>query len=409
MRHIRHSNMWISLVIILPFFWNGIKCQVGGYSIRVTSTVGVQEGLCVTIPCTFIANRRNTFNNSSGYWIRSQEPYYPFYIVASNDKSSDVKKSNFHLTGNPDNGDCTLTITDAKKEDEGIYYFRFEETKDSTVKYSYNREATTDIRVTDLTEEPIISDLGTVIAGVNKTFTCAPPRDCPPTSLNFQWRKSNVVGIWEKSSTVTFTPSLNDHQKSITCEMTNSRWKTTRKTILLDVYSLPRSMEITIHSSKGGDLPADQPVFIDETETLTLVCRANDSPTPTVIWVKGEIDMETTRISNAGLSAIKNVTSSMADVYRCLAWNAFGFTERRIKVGTKPACAQRTMDSAIIIGMVIGNIVVLVIIAGCCFFLRKHKEKANKSLDSRIQVAESTYQDLKGQKTDVYYNFRPEK
>ncbi|XP_073511863.1 sialic acid-binding Ig-like lectin 13 [Phyllobates terribilis] len=412
MWHIRHSSLWISRAIIL-LFWKGITCQVPRYSIQVPFRVNVQEGLCVTIPCTFTANSRNTFNNTSGYWIRRQEPFYPFYIVATNDKSSVVKKANFHLMGNPDTGDCTLTITDARKEDNGIYYFRFEASKDSAVKYSYDIDARTEISVTDLTEEPVIADLGTVVAGVTKTLTCAPPRDCHPTSLNFQWRKSGVADVWKKSSTLTFIPSLNDHQKNITCEMTNSKGRTTKKTILLDVYSLPRSMEITIHSSKGGDLPVDQPVLMDETETLTLVCRANDNPTPNVIWVKGEIDMETTRISDSGLSAIINVTSLMVDVYRCLAWNAFGFTERRIKVGTKPVCTQRTVDSAIIIGIVIGNIAILIlIIVGSCYFLRKHVEKANKSLDSRTQVTEvteSTYQELKGQKTDIYYNMRAQK
>ncbi|XP_069597616.1 myeloid cell surface antigen CD33-like isoform X2 [Ranitomeya imitator] len=241
--------MWVSLVVILPLFWKSVT-SAQYYSIRVSPSVSVQEGLCVTIPCTFIANGKNTFSNSTGYWIQLKSPLSPNYIVATNNKSSNVQKPNFHLTGNPDNGDCTLTITDARKEDEKTYFFRFEESEDSTVKFNYYRKSTTAITVTDLTEEPVISDLGTVIAGINKTLTCSPPRNCPATSLTFQWRKSNVAGIWKKnSSTVTFTPSPGDHQKNITCEMTNGKEKTTRKIIFLDVYSPPGNMEISGQSS----------------------------------------------------------------------------------------------------------------------------------------------------------------
>ncbi|XP_075183299.1 myeloid cell surface antigen CD33-like [Anomaloglossus baeobatrachus] len=233
-RQIKPGMMWVSLVVILPLFWKAITCLVPGYSIRVTSSVSVQEGLCVTIPCKFTADSRNTFSNSSGYWIRRQEPLYPLYIVATNDKSSDVQKTNFHLTGNPDNGDCTLTITDAKKEDKGRYYYRFEESKVTNVKFHYSLYVTTTITVTDLKEEPVISDPGIMVSGINKTLTCAPPWNCPVASLVFQWRKSNVAGIWKKNtSTVTFTMYSSDHQENIICEMTNSMEKTTRKNIFL--------------------------------------------------------------------------------------------------------------------------------------------------------------------------------
>ncbi|XP_073511422.1 myeloid cell surface antigen CD33-like [Phyllobates terribilis] len=244
--------MWVSLVVILPLLWKSITCQLAGYSIRVSRNVGVQEGLCVTIPCTFIADSRNTFSNSSGYWIQIKEFLSPYYIVATNNKSSDVNKTNFHLTGNPYTGDCTLTITDARKGDEGGYYFRFEESKNSAVRYNYHVKSTTTITVTDLTDEPVISDFGTMIAGINKTLTCAPPGNCPATNLTFQWKKSNVDGVWkENSSTVTFIPSTDDHQENITCEMTNTKGNTTRKTIFLDVYSPPGNKGITGQSSEA--------------------------------------------------------------------------------------------------------------------------------------------------------------
>ncbi|XP_073511424.1 sialic acid-binding Ig-like lectin 13 [Phyllobates terribilis] len=293
----------------------GFTCQLAGYSIRVPPDVGVEEGLCLTIPCNFTADYRKTFSNSTGYWIqiRKKEPLSPYYIVATNNKNSDVRKTNFHLAGNPDIEDCTLTITDARKEDQGRYYFKFEESKYSKVKYGYNKDATTAITVTDLTEEPVISDPGTLIAGISKTLTCSPPRNCSATSLYFQWKKSSVADVWKKNSpTVTFNPSANDQQESITCEMTNSEGKTTRKTVFLDVYYCSH--------------------------------------------------------------------------------------------------CHTTLDSTIIIGMVIGNIMALFLIfVGTYFFMKRKMEKrqlAERSPEPGTQGTESTYQELKGQNNDVYHNFK---
>ncbi|XP_069804496.1 sialic acid-binding Ig-like lectin 13 [Dendropsophus ebraccatus] len=502
MGQIKPSSMWVSLVVILPLLWKGITC-LAGYSIQVSPNVSVQEGLCVTIPCTFTADGRNTFSNTSGYWIS----YYTGDIVATNDKSRDVEKSSFHLMGNPDTGDCTLTITDAGRGDEGTYYFIFEESKDSGVKYNYMGEITIAITVTDLTEEPVMSDLGTVTAGIDKTVTCSPPGNCSATSLVIQWKKSDVSGIWKTSPTITFTPSPDDHQKTITCEMTNSKGKTTKKTILLDVYAPmnpairitwemngkkankadiikvtegssvilrcsvqspqtltwtdgknsvlqqrtgkelelrlqdmtmnhtgtytcsardycgtssmninitvlyhPRNMEITFFSQKGKERPAGPLVDIDETETLTLTCRADGNPPVTVLWVRGEDKTETSITSNSGSPAEINVTSSEADVYQCLAWNGLGLRKRSIQVGTKQGCIPNhvtiTLDSTIIIGLVIGNIVLLILgIMGSYYFLKRHLEKRQlekRSSDPRTKGAESTYEELKGQKNEFY-------
>ncbi|XP_056399880.1 myeloid cell surface antigen CD33-like [Hyla sarda] len=124
--------------------------------------------------------------------------------------------------------------------------------------------------VQDLSEEPVISDVGTMIAGIDKTVTCAPLRNC---STVIQWKKSDVSGIWKNSPTITFTPSLEDHQKTITCEMTNSIGRTTRKTILLDVCSLSgepvisdvgaltAGIDKTVTCAPSGNCPATSFIF----------------------------------------------------------------------------------------------------------------------------------------------------
>lgn len=100
------------------------------YSIQVNQAVKIPQTLCAIVPCKFTADSREEFLNSTGYWKQGLD------IVASTDMSAGTKQ-NFHAIGDPNNGDCTLKITNAKKEDEGTYFFRFEESKDSINKYNY--------------------------------------------------------------------------------------------------------------------------------------------------------------------------------------------------------------------------------------------------------------------------------
>ncbi|XP_040182920.1 sialic acid-binding Ig-like lectin 12 [Rana temporaria] len=106
--------------------------EVDGYSIQVDQTVTVQKGLCVTIPCTFTADHIKSFTGSGGHWKTICQEF-----AASSDKSIVGTKPNFQLMGNPDNGDCTLKITDAKEQDSGTYHFRFEDGQANNRKYSY--------------------------------------------------------------------------------------------------------------------------------------------------------------------------------------------------------------------------------------------------------------------------------
>lgn len=421
MRHLKPSSMWVSLVVILPLFWIGVTCQrmyIPGYSIQVSSSVTVQEGLCVTIPCTFTANGRKTFSNSFGYWKRVSNIDY---TVATNDKSSDVIQTNFYLTGNPDTGDCSLTIADARKEDEGTYFFRFVESKDSPVIYGYHRDIKTNI-IVDPAYVTITSEIKgkkknnqdsiKVNEGSSVILRCSVPSKL---TLNVTWTdgKNKVLkhGTGEELELRLENMKMN-HTGTYTCSAFTVDVIYSRN-VNVSVQYPPRNMEITIQSSKGGELPASPQVVIDQTETLTLVCRADGDPPVSVVWVKGDVDTEANKTSNSGSSAMIKVTSPMADVYQCVAWNGVGFRERRIQVGTKQDKIKyymtRTMDSIIIIGMVLGNIAALIlIIVGSYFFLKRRMEKrfGKSSPEPETHETESTYQELKGQKIDIYDNLK---
>ncbi|XP_072471623.1 sialic acid-binding Ig-like lectin 14 [Notamacropus eugenii] len=71
------------LVLVLPLFWGeSFSQEHPGFDIRVQETVTVQEGLCVSIHCTFQYPEVHNSNNPFGYWFKGTEEKTP---VATND------------------------------------------------------------------------------------------------------------------------------------------------------------------------------------------------------------------------------------------------------------------------------------------------------------------------------------
>ncbi|XP_044130097.1 sialic acid-binding Ig-like lectin 7 [Bufo gargarizans] len=302
------------------------------------------------------------------------------YVVATNDKSSDAQKTNFNLMGNPDSGDCTLTITDARREDEGVYYFRFQESKDSAVKYNYYK-VTTAIKVTDLTEEPVISDVGSLIAGVNKTVTCAPLRNCPGNSLAFQWKKSNVAGIWKNSSTITFTPSIEDDQETITCEMTSSSGKTTQKHIYLNFDCLTEEPVI----SDFGTL------IVGVNKTLTCAPPGN-CPVKSLafLWKKSNVAGIWTNLSTI------TFTPSIEDdqeTITCEITNSRGnTTQKLIHLNVDLPLLK---DPKVIAGLITGIIIVVsAILLGIVFLVRRKKKAEPSSLNNHPSNSKTASEEI---------------
>ncbi|XP_075047000.1 sialic acid-binding Ig-like lectin 6 [Mixophyes fleayi] len=417
--------MWVyHVIIILSFLLKDIICQYpNGYSIQILNpSVTVEEGLCVTVPCGFVADYTTTFKDSKGLWMIKANS-----IVASNKAVARVK-DNFHMTGDPDKRDCTLTITDARRDDIGEYYFRFEKSDGSPVKNSYNRHPIS-VTVTDLTQLPEISIPRKLLSGQEVTLTCSPPVNCSGTPPIFQWTKSNQNGIWKNSSTVIFTPSWSDHNQSITCEVTfPTVKKSTQKTVILDVHyppsikiegdinDPPRKLEVIISSSQGRKLEANLSLIINEGESLTVNCTVDGNPSAAVSWIKGEVDVASNNLIGRGsVMSLVNITSSEADVYRCLAWNRHGVIEKRIQfkiiqdTSNYPSNHQPTETSGmkstlrdIMIGFVcgIGVVVAILVISKLVPKMQSNKKPVYEPTEELPPTEEPAADDP----NDVYMN-----
>ncbi|ETE63052.1 Sialic acid-binding Ig-like lectin 10 [Ophiophagus hannah] len=114
----------------------------------VLPSVSVLRGFTVYIPCQFTYNRGDLSRSGNllAYWIKHQPQRYSCspsldetcLPVATNDQNQGVElsaKDRFYLLGDPEKGNCSLGIRDARIEDEGQYYLRIEQGRN--LKYSF--------------------------------------------------------------------------------------------------------------------------------------------------------------------------------------------------------------------------------------------------------------------------------
>lgn len=115
--------------------FTGSLAETKDYKLFVNSSVTVQEGLCIYVPCEVLFP--TTSGSVFGYWFQekdnNQDP-----PVATNNPKRPVRKETqgrFYLVGDPNTHNCSLEIRDAKRSDTLKYYFRVEDSGD--VKYSF--------------------------------------------------------------------------------------------------------------------------------------------------------------------------------------------------------------------------------------------------------------------------------
>ncbi|XP_051845535.1 myeloid cell surface antigen CD33-like isoform X2 [Antechinus flavipes] len=211
------------LLLFLPFI-EGFQNSPPDYYVQMPAAVTVQEGLCITILCTF-HHCPTSSSPAHGYWFKERPGTNEVEPVATNEPRREIQeefRGRFHLVGDPLENNCTLRITDARKEDSGKYVFWIERGEE---KFSYSNYKL-DLKVTDLTEKPVIYSPEPLEEGQLVTLVCLAPWICregtPPT---FSWTGAAVPfqqprQTFSYFSGLSFVPKLQDHGSNLTCGMT---------------------------------------------------------------------------------------------------------------------------------------------------------------------------------------------
>ncbi|XP_032024925.1 sialic acid-binding Ig-like lectin 7 isoform X5 [Hylobates moloch] len=132
------------LLLLLPLLWGrerveGQKSNQKNYLLMMQSSVTVQEGLCVHVRCSFSypVDSQTDSDPVHGYWFRAGDDTSWKAPVATNNPARAVReetRDRFHLLGDPQTKNCTLSIRDARMSDAGTYFYRLERGK---IKWNY--------------------------------------------------------------------------------------------------------------------------------------------------------------------------------------------------------------------------------------------------------------------------------
>ncbi|XP_056612030.1 myelin-associated glycoprotein-like [Triplophysa dalaica] len=167
---------------------------------------------------------------------------------------------------------CTLKISSLQHSDSGSYKFRIE-IKDFN-KNTFLKNPVS-ITVKDSPDLPTISVDKEVTSQKEVTATCAVSHSCPPDPPRLTWSHKGTTkspsqaqedGQWKLTSSLTFTPSREDHNKPLNCSAEFTPAKTVSNNKKLKVKYPPYNVNVQSKSQ------------VKENESVELNCSGESYP-----------------------------------------------------------------------------------------------------------------------------------
>ncbi|EPY89155.1 sialic acid binding Ig-like lectin 5-like protein [Camelus ferus] len=297
------------LLFLLLLLWAGSLQKGPQYQLRVQESVTVQEGLCVLVPCE-VSYPRVGWDDSTpayGYWFRKRDKPLADVLVATNNPLSVAKKKTniaFYLSGHPGANNCSLSITDAQKQESGKYYFRL--MRGDNVRHSYTDNLLT-VNVTgacDRATHPSISWTGAALHPLE------------------------LASEAYKSSEILLTPRPQDHGTNLTCRVTFPRAGVSSEgTLMLNVSYAPQNLSISVSRGNCTELKYlgnGSSLSVLEGESLRLVCVADSNPPAILSWARGSRTLSPSQPSNPGVLLLPRVDSDHEGKFTCRAQHPRG-------------------------------------------------------------------------------------
>ncbi|KAL0985013.1 hypothetical protein UPYG_G00151830 [Umbra pygmaea] len=195
--------------------------DASSWTAEVPSSVSGLNGSCIIIPCSFnYPGPKIKLSKFTGIWLKN-----PHEFIYHPDKSKIIKdySGRTALVGDLRQKNCSLKIAPLHHSDKGPFHFRVE-IKDLD-NYSYLQD-TVSIAVSSSAECPSLSVRNEMKVGEVVSASCSVVHSCPsePPLLTWSSSKSPSVqtqqlanGQWEVTSSLTFTSSINDNNRTLVC------------------------------------------------------------------------------------------------------------------------------------------------------------------------------------------------
>ncbi|EAW71991.1 hCG1772127, isoform CRA_d [Homo sapiens] len=215
--------------------------QDARFRLEMPESVTVQEGLCIFVHCSvfYLEYGWKDSTPAYGHWFREGVSVDQETPVATNNSTQKVQKETqgrFHLLGDPSRNNCSLSIRDARRRDNGSYFFWVARGR---TKFSY-KYSPLSVYVTALTHRPDILIPEFLKSGHPSNLTCSVPWVCEQgTPPIFSWMSAAPTSLGPRtlhSSVLTIIPRPQDHGTNLICQVTfPGAGVTTERTIQLSV------------------------------------------------------------------------------------------------------------------------------------------------------------------------------
>ncbi|XP_075855074.1 sialic acid-binding Ig-like lectin 8 isoform X2 [Microcebus murinus] len=383
------------MLLLLALLWGmaGVEGQGGyrgGFRLEVQRVVKVQEGLCVHVPCSFYYPWYG-WNHSDpvhGYWFREGANPHHDASVATNNPAGKVQKETqgrFLLLGDPRRNNCSLSIRDATRRDQGSYFFRVERGR---LKWSYV-EKKLFVHVTALTHTPDFLLPGTLECGRPSTLTCSVPWACEQgTPPRISWEGASVAPqgpTTGRSSVLTLVPQPQDHGTSLTCQVTlpGARVTTTR-TVHLNVSYSPQNLTVTVLRGAGSAptvLENGSSVSVLEGQSLHLLCAVSSNPPARLSWTRESLTLYPSQPSGPLSLELPRVHPRDEGEFTCRAQNPLGSQHISLSLSLQSEYTGKMQPvSGVTLGAVwVAGATVLVFLSLCVIFIVVRSRKRNSA------------------------------
>ncbi|XP_072011065.1 sialic acid-binding Ig-like lectin 16 isoform X2 [Engystomops pustulosus] len=305
----------LALTILILQLW-GFGCNDSDYVIDVPSYVTAQEGLCVHIPCSFTVPTHSPVSQTAeGHWYR------PRAVQNLMTSSKDDPRKRMFFTGKIPERDCSLFINDVQKSDQNSYQFRLIDPKTL-----YNYKTLPFLIVTELTDRPEIFQ-GKLIAGKQSTITCRSPGICAGTPPDITWNgkygeTKNFLHPYPNYTSVyysnfTFTPSRDDDQSSLTCEVAFLQYTSVTK----------HMVSLNVESTAG-----ENTFTIKEGDNQVMTCAVDSNPLAEITWFMEDEVIKGPTIGRSLIYGLSGARLRDAGIYRCMGQNEHGTSNKTIEI-----------------------------------------------------------------------------
>ncbi|XP_029593949.1 sialic acid-binding Ig-like lectin 5 isoform X2 [Salmo trutta] len=403
----------------------------------------IEKGLCAVISCTF--THPDNVEPTTAIWFKcpkngkcDQDENIIFHSEDPSEAQEGYRHRVSLLETDLTKGNCSVIINDIRENDAGQYQYR-------TIGGPYTYPQKMKIKVTALTQKPSVLT-PPLTEGEPTTLTCIAPGICSgtPPNITWTWRGTadNITELRDNTttqkredltsvtttdfSTLTFTPSANDHSTKVTCLVTFNGSVTTKKTLKLNVIyvkepkisgnntvregdTLNLTCSVDSYPPSSSNINWNRPVMLNgsgcvvQAEVMTCVCVAQGVPLPIIEWPLLELNTEKYSLTTSVFGSSVNSTISLPvrnqtnnTTVECVSRNVLVGVIEKLQVMQKESPEKqgekegedRAMLSDLkqITAFVIGAALSATI---CCIFLcltgkcKRQKQRISKDSDSK--------------------------